>query len=410
MQPSLSYEIIKVILSPPGLAPLGYTIHCPIIGPGYTFGCPLGWSEIRTISPLVDSAPVPLDMALFTVTVGCDNDFCNSDWPGIPFQSGSHLFCLLAWSEIRTISPLVDSAPVPLDMALFTVTVGCDNDFCNSDWPGIPFQSGSHLFCLLAWSHRQTLSEPSVIYAPEIHALQPNITSPDTSITSFTLTQFPPDPIRCLRDTADTSFLSGTATFGGFWTFVNGPFALFFGANVVYFAFGHFLHWEWCTCSSDAPWFGSGTKTFRRSRRKGVCQVQKVPALLHSCGKGLSILAKILATSNSNHAGRSPKNGKLRKTFPWKKKVQRLNSRGSTRESDDFEPTHTAVSSTREVPLLTAKPHDSATSHPEAPEPRSRRGCILDEIPLLDVDLGFSDILLQSQNIQGTEDLLPSRR
>ncbi|KAJ6569051.1 hypothetical protein B0H19DRAFT_1373388 [Mycena capillaripes] len=28
------------------------------------------------------------------------------------------------------------------------------------------------------------------------------------------------------------------ATFGGFWTFLNGTFALFFGANVIYFAFG----------------------------------------------------------------------------------------------------------------------------------------------------------------------------
>jgi hypothetical protein len=37
------------------------------------------------------------------------------------------------------------------------------------------------------------------------------------------------------------SLFSGLATFGGFWTFVNGAFALFFGANVVYFAFGKLI-------------------------------------------------------------------------------------------------------------------------------------------------------------------------
>lgn len=43
---------------------------------------------------------------------------------------------------------------------------------------------------------------------------------------------------KLLQDTADASPLSGLSTFGGFWTFVNGAFALLFGANVVYFAFG----------------------------------------------------------------------------------------------------------------------------------------------------------------------------
>jgi hypothetical protein len=47
------------------------------------------------------------------------------------------------------------------------------------------------------------------------------------------------EPFKFLQDTADTSPLSGIATFGGFWTFVNGAFALFFGANVVYFIFGN---------------------------------------------------------------------------------------------------------------------------------------------------------------------------
>ncbi|KAJ7795933.1 hypothetical protein B0H13DRAFT_2392879 [Mycena leptocephala] len=41
-----------------------------------------------------------------------------------------------------------------------------------------------------------------------------------------------------LVDTSDDSPLSEVATFGGVWTFLNGAFALLFGANVIYFLFG----------------------------------------------------------------------------------------------------------------------------------------------------------------------------
>jgi hypothetical protein len=45
-------------------------------------------------------------------------------------------------------------------------------------------------------------------------------------------------PMRILQETVDATHLSGIAAFGGFWAFVNGAFALTFGANVLYFAFG----------------------------------------------------------------------------------------------------------------------------------------------------------------------------
>jgi hypothetical protein len=45
---------------------------------------------------------------------------------------------------------------------------------------------------------------------------------------------------KLLEDTTDASPLSGISTLGGFWSFVNGAFALIFGANVIYFAFGEF--------------------------------------------------------------------------------------------------------------------------------------------------------------------------
>ncbi|KAF8211155.1 hypothetical protein K438DRAFT_26040 [Mycena galopus ATCC 62051] len=62
-----------------------------------------------------------------------------------------------------------------------------------------------------------------------------------TNMSLLTLRQVGLEPslsVRYLVDTRDDSALSGIASFGGVWTFVNGAFALFFGANVIYFLFG----------------------------------------------------------------------------------------------------------------------------------------------------------------------------
>jgi len=78
------------------------------------------------------------------------------------------------------------------------------------------------------------------VFTSDITGLQPQTFSntPNSNLTTLTLLSPRGLPTQVLRDTVDTTALSGLATFGGFWTFVNGAFALFFGANVVYFAFG----------------------------------------------------------------------------------------------------------------------------------------------------------------------------
>ncbi|KAJ7173632.1 hypothetical protein C8R46DRAFT_1255974 [Mycena filopes] len=111
---------------------------------------------------------------------------------------------------------------------------------------------GSRLFGRLTWSQRETLSRLVLglptglkpMYIPQINGLQtyPPINAADTSIGINTATLLLYQPythaIKLQQDTTDTTPLSGLATFGGFWTFVNGAFALLFGANVVYFALG----------------------------------------------------------------------------------------------------------------------------------------------------------------------------
>jgi hypothetical protein len=45
-----------------------------------------------------------------------------------------------------------------------------------------------------------------------------------------------------MQEYTEWSAVGGLATMGGFWTFVNGAFALFFGANIIYFLFGEDDH------------------------------------------------------------------------------------------------------------------------------------------------------------------------
>ncbi|KAJ7025127.1 hypothetical protein C8F04DRAFT_1269485 [Mycena alexandri] len=85
------------------------------------------------------------------------------------------------------------------------------------------------------------LSPPTTpVYTPNINGLQSYLggETTDPSGATLTLVQRISWATRKIIDMADTTVLNGIATFGGFWTFLNGAFALFFGANVLYFAFG----------------------------------------------------------------------------------------------------------------------------------------------------------------------------
>ncbi|KAF7358240.1 Short-chain dehydrogenase/reductase family protein [Mycena venus] len=102
---------------------------------------------------------------------------------------------------------------------------------------------GSRVFGLLSWTKRRLIGKPTDVYTPVITALQPlpSTEMAGTNMSLLTLRQVGLDPSLSVRysvDTRDDSVLSGIASFGGVWTFVNGAFALFFGANVIYFLFG----------------------------------------------------------------------------------------------------------------------------------------------------------------------------
>ncbi|KAF7296232.1 Short-chain dehydrogenase/reductase family protein [Mycena chlorophos] len=101
---------------------------------------------------------------------------------------------------------------------------------------------GDQVIGLLKWTVEQTL-HPSLEYVvtPQASALRPVPGAPALSPTSplASLRLFDSNQIKYYQQRDDASVLSGISDLGGFWTFVDGAFALLFGANFIYFAFGH---------------------------------------------------------------------------------------------------------------------------------------------------------------------------
>ncbi|KAJ7808308.1 hypothetical protein B0H14DRAFT_3762260 [Mycena olivaceomarginata] len=196
--------------------------------------------------------------------VACRTAIFNTDDDGI---NPLALECPCKWSDVSTISISVWIPPETSGVFVYlwkgnTLPQYLGNEFYNgtsriNQYHGpasqlggrlvihTPLLSGSQLFGLLSWTKRRLITggEPATVdvYIPQVTGLQPHPSS-DTAranISVLTLRQpFGASVVEYFEEVTDDSPLSGVATFGGVWTFVNGAFALFFGANVIYFLFG----------------------------------------------------------------------------------------------------------------------------------------------------------------------------
>ncbi|KAJ7474053.1 hypothetical protein FB451DRAFT_1558305 [Mycena latifolia] len=153
------------------------------------------------------------------------------------------LECPYQWPFIRNLSI---SMSIPEDIHWLKVSVKAgDTDVIPDPTPVL---RGSNLFGILTWTERRIrlLTDTrefwptyTSLFIPDITALQPFPSNTGgASLTRLTLVNEYSVATRLLQDTADATVLSGIASFGGLWTFINSAFALVFGANVVYFAFG----------------------------------------------------------------------------------------------------------------------------------------------------------------------------
>ncbi|KAJ7810725.1 hypothetical protein B0H13DRAFT_2475910 [Mycena leptocephala] len=105
---------------------------------------------------------------------------------------------------------------------------------------GAPILAGSRSFGAINWTQRNILSQlrwgissgPTImLFTAEVYGLQqyPSSEVSGSNITTLTLLQMDGAVTQILQDTVDDTLLSGISVFGGFWTFVNGSFMLFFG-------------------------------------------------------------------------------------------------------------------------------------------------------------------------------------
>ncbi|KAF8172571.1 hypothetical protein K438DRAFT_1981420 [Mycena galopus ATCC 62051] len=216
-----------VVLSCNGIALPAFGIYATIIRPA---------SAVISTIVIPNAEEIPWastdsGSSQFTVNAGSNSNTinCNS-WVDAIYV------CPVRWVDIERIHVSI----VFPSKAGTDITILCPE--CE-EWT-FHIVPGSQLFGVLTWSQRQTilqreLSVPPIIFSPEVYALQQNLSSPPgANISSLTLLQSSPFPTKFLQDTVDASVLSGIASFGGFWTFINGAFTFFFGANIIYFAFG----------------------------------------------------------------------------------------------------------------------------------------------------------------------------
>ncbi|KAJ7795640.1 hypothetical protein B0H14DRAFT_3158489 [Mycena olivaceomarginata] len=117
----------------------------------------------------------------------------------------------------------------------------------------IPLTAGSHLSAILSITERRIFSMTamdlfglvtpmrSIILRPVLH-LQEDKTPPNFGSDTASLRLRPRQDFysstNVVQDYTDASSLNGIATFGGFWTFMDGAFAILFGANILYFLYG----------------------------------------------------------------------------------------------------------------------------------------------------------------------------
>ncbi|KAJ7796673.1 hypothetical protein B0H14DRAFT_2619651 [Mycena olivaceomarginata] len=117
----------------------------------------------------------------------------------------------------------------------------------------IPLVAGSHLHAVLSRRQRDIFSNnaqdffgfaPSrkLILTPVL-LLQPDPFASDLGPNGVSLRLRMRNDLdwnsvpEIVQDYSDASVLNGLATLGGFWTFVNGVFVMFFGADLLYFLF-----------------------------------------------------------------------------------------------------------------------------------------------------------------------------
>ncbi|KAJ7764934.1 hypothetical protein B0H16DRAFT_1526266 [Mycena metata] len=160
---------------------------------------------------------------------------CPWRWSDVFNMSISVSFPFGGTSGLR-ITPVQGDSPIELAAAGFGPTFGTTLD-------SVPLFGGSNLVATFTWTRTSIIMDSfplstADVYTATIDGFQPLPGRVASDPNRATVTLIQRESRRLVIETADATVLNGIATLGGFWTFLNGAFTLFFGANVLYFAFG----------------------------------------------------------------------------------------------------------------------------------------------------------------------------
>ncbi|KAJ7907403.1 hypothetical protein B0H13DRAFT_2332438 [Mycena leptocephala] len=169
---------------------------------GVEYTCSCGWNELASmeIQAAIPDTGVPAGMAALDVT-------------------------LIAWSTRRQYLGIDE---------ILSPQVRAARNSAQSVYLGI----NTTMRASLGWIMRELKSNPpETVYIPQFMSLQSETTPGSDSVrrnSSLVIVNLqPPRIIRIEEEFSDASILSGITSVGGFWTFVDGVFALLFGANVL---------------------------------------------------------------------------------------------------------------------------------------------------------------------------------
>ncbi|KAK7022611.1 hypothetical protein R3P38DRAFT_1121802 [Favolaschia claudopus] len=242
-------------------------------------------------------------------------------------------------------------------------------DLLTSHWiysTGVLMFPDSHLVAGYTWIRRDQISPPywgipsppSTLFTIDVNSIQPDTSVTDPELASLTLYQEETGFTRILADTVDATALTGISTFGGFWTFLDGAFAVFFGANVLYFMFGR-----------------------RPMTALGIAHIFQRGALIRQWNQDFPAIRTEGGLPGSANAGIV--------AFIRDRLVD-LDT--DPRNETDIEAQNLEIEAKEQ--LTETFQHSSCVEDDVIVRPRSARGEIgymLDELPLLDIDLGLRD-------------------
>ncbi|KAJ7883257.1 hypothetical protein B0H13DRAFT_2046994 [Mycena leptocephala] len=160
---------------------------------------------------------------------------CNYSWADLA-EARDHLVLLVYLPDPSGILHVKQGQGNPSDV--------------NSYADVIPLMAGSHLSALFSLKQRDLFSKNAQdllgittpfrsIYLNSVLLVQPDPfpldLGPNEASLRLRMRNDIVGPVELVQEYTDASVLDGLATFGGFWTFVNGVFAMVFGANLLYF-------------------------------------------------------------------------------------------------------------------------------------------------------------------------------